>query len=143
MNTHLFSDQWFVSIQQTIHNASDSRAALHEAVRAISEQLDAIASMGLEYIWIESPRELVKVLSGDTTEIESRVCWSWVGEIMDLHARSKSLDDASFAKEVEVALRSSHQDQLSKGSPNEAGLEKQWMGIIAFAQGWAMGYAEN
>ena len=143
MNTHLFSDPWFASVQQTIQNASDSRAALHEAVRAISEQVDAIASMGLEYTWIESPRELVKVLSGDAADKDNQACWSWVGEIMDLHARSESLDDASFAKKVEVALQSSHQDQLSKGSPNEHGLAKTLMGVVAFVQGWAMGYAEN
>ena len=62
---------------------------------------------------------------------------------MDLHTRSKSLEDASFAKEVEIALQSSHQNQPSKGSPNEHGLEKTLMGVVAFVQGWAMGYAEN
>ena len=75
MNTHLFSDQWFVSVQQTIQNASDSRDALHETVRAISEQVDAIASMGLEYTWIESTRDLVKVLSRDAADKDSQACW--------------------------------------------------------------------
>ena len=129
--------------EDAIQNASNTRSALNEAVRAIGELMDFISSMDLDYIWIKSHRELAVTLTDESADETSTAIWSMVDSILDLHDRSESLDDASFEKEFETAVQPFHQDQPGKSLPNEHYWEKLLIGSIAFAQGWSKGVDED
>jgi hypothetical protein len=143
METDVLSSQWFASIEHVIQNASNTRVALKEGVRAIGEQMDAIASMDLDYIWSKSHRELAKMLMNETTDEICRSMWSFVHSILDMHGRSEFLDDSLFEKEVETAVQPFHQHQLANSSPKEHLWANLLVGCVAFAQGWSMGHAES
>jgi hypothetical protein len=138
MNTHLLSDQWLGAVDHAVLNASDLRVALNEAVRAIGEQIDATASMDLEYIWFKSRRELVQVLSTEAEDDCCQACWSLVDAIMDLHDRSDSLDKVSFEKEVESALQIFPQEDLGENLQSNHLWTKLLVGCVVFVQAWSI-----
>jgi hypothetical protein len=143
METDVLSRQWLAAIEYVIQNASNTRVALKEGVRAIGEQMDFIISMDMNYIWSKSHRELAEMLTNETTDEFCRAMWSFVESILDLHDRSEILDDSLFEEEVETAVQPFYQHQLANSSPNEHLWANLLVGCVAFAQGWSMGHAES
>ncbi|WP_395718819.1 hypothetical protein [Prosthecobacter sp.] len=138
MNTHLLSERWLGVVEHAVLNASDLRVALNEAVRAIGEQIDATASMDLEYKWFKSRRELAQVLSSEAEDDCCHACWSLVEAIMDLHDRSDPLDNMTFEKEFESVIQIFPQEDLGENSPSNHLWTKLLVGCLVFVQAWSI-----